>query len=131
MIRGEDGVVDVRRQVVVVDEDAHPGPRGRPRGEYVESEMERPILRDVVVRRRIGKCESGDPRSVACLDDRPEPPTFGSIGAVGGDVEVSMVGARRMRDVGRGRVVEQVPKRRTAVNGHTPSLQPDYLNVRR
>lgn len=119
MVAGEDGVVDVRGEVVVVDEDADPSVGGRAMGEYVQSEVKCAILRDVVVRRHVRECDTGDSLAVAGLYHRTESTAVRAIRPVRRDVEVPLMRARRVCDVRRRRLVEQVPKCGTAGHGHT------------
>ena len=60
--------VDVLGQLVVVDEQSDAGVVGCTRGEDVQSEVERPILRDVVVGRAVGYRQSEDALAVERLD---------------------------------------------------------------
>ena len=113
--------VDVRREVVVVDENPDPRVPRCARGENVQAEVERPILGDVVVRNPIRDRESRDSLAVARLDDGTESAVVAveAVGTVGSDVEVTVMCPWRMSDVGRRGFVEQCPKLGgTAVNGH-------------
>jgi hypothetical protein len=83
--------VDVRGEVVVVDEDTDSRVTGCPGSEDVEAEMQRSILGDVVVRYLIGDGQARDSLSVACLDDSTESATTVSEGTICGEIEISMV----------------------------------------
>jgi hypothetical protein len=96
----EDGPVDVRGESVVVDEHADPDPSGRSCGEYVQPEMERSVLRNVVVGDRVGNRQAGDALAVAGFDDDAQSAVaVAPIGAIGCDIKIPTVRARRMRNV--------------------------------
>jgi hypothetical protein len=98
---GEDGRVDVCREVVVVDKDADTGVVGCACCEHVEPEMERSVLGDVVIRRLVWNGQSNDSLSVACLDDCTETAPCVPEGTVRGEIEISMVCRGRVGDVWR------------------------------
>ena len=104
------GGVDVAGQLVVIDEDTHASVGRGPFGEYVQSEMQRPVLRDVVVGDRVAEREAIDTFAVTGFDDDAEATTVCSERPVGSDVEVTVVGAGWMSDMGCRRLVEQISK---------------------
>ena len=122
---GECGPIDVCCEVVVIDENADAGFSRYPCGEYVEAEMERTILGDIVIRDGVRYGKPSDAFAATRFDDDTQSAVaVVAVGSVGRDIKVPAVGARGVCDVRRGRFVEEVPQYRPAVGGHILSWFP-------
>lgn len=110
--------IDIGRQLFVIDQNANARSVRNARGQHIESEVQGAIFGDIVVRTRIWSRETRDPMAIVSLDDRTETATVASIGPVGSEVIIEVMGCRRMSDEGRRRVIEEIAQRRTAMADH-------------